>query len=80
MTDEAAPAPSIEAVFDPGWEVYDFDFDGIKLCALRLQHPRHGAISLLLPVNEAEQMADALRQVVETIRGTRGKWTSSATS
>jgi hypothetical protein len=73
MADESVT----EFVFDPGWQTFDFDVDGSKVCAVQFEHPRHGTLTFLLPLDEAESMAQSLGEIVQSIKDARGKWTSS---
>jgi hypothetical protein len=77
MADETDPAQVAEFVFDPGWQIFDSDIDGTKICSVQFEHPRHGTLTFLMPLEEAEHMAQSLGEVAQTIKGARGKWTSS---
>lgn len=49
-----------EAAIDPGWTVGVMTMGQIKIPMVTLDHPRHGRLSMILPVEVARQVAALL--------------------
>lgn len=58
-----------EAVVDPRWSVGNLILNGHEITFLRITHPRHGDIDILLPDQERSAMVAAL-QGAAPARGT----------
>jgi hypothetical protein len=53
-----------EATIDPRWRVVNVSFDGQSHGVLELEHPRHGRLAFLLPLNEMQEMTAALTSLI----------------
>ena len=60
-----AEAPPTELVLSPRWAVSVGEIDGAAHVTLRIQHPRLGELSFLLPSNDAIELAAALEKAWE---------------
>jgi hypothetical protein len=60
-----AEAPITELVLSPRWAVSVGDIDGTPHVILRIHHPRLGPLDLLLPDNDAIELAAALEKTWE---------------
>ncbi len=49
-----------EAALDPKWKIAPVEWDGSQLLILRIEHPRHGPIDLMLKQASATAMRDTL--------------------
>lgn len=49
-----------EVTIDPRWRVLNISLDGRSHSVLELEHPRHGRLAFLLPLEQMQNMAAAL--------------------
>lgn len=62
-----------EILIDPKWDVGSVLIDGIEFARIMFEHPRHGMIDILLPINEGENLAAILDRVVREVAEKRIK-------
>ena len=59
------PDPAAELVISPRWAVTLGNIDGGRHVILRIEHPRHGPINMLLPSSDAMDLGAALAKTSE---------------
>lgn len=55
-----------EAVIDPRWKVGVVVVNGARLTFIRITHPRHGDVDLILPDESAVGLSTTLRDTVNS--------------
>ena len=60
------PMNGAEAAINPGWDVGVMTIGQIKLPMVILRHPRHGPLSMLVPIEVARHVAALLNDAAAT--------------
>ena len=55
-----------ELLVDPGWRLFALSVDGKSLPVLRIEHPRHGDIDVLMTVETMRVMHETLGRMLGT--------------
>lgn len=70
MPDEALPIRVVEVAIDPKWRLVQVMIDDAMHTVLRIEHPQHGHLDLLMP----QQSLMSLRMTLEELEKQGETW------